>query len=431
MITFARTNLHESENATLETQMLSMNSDPNESIVSSCNDRPQGRSRHHRHSSRSKTTKKHRRHHTKKKHKHENQAKDVTIEILDDSDDDLRQPIHVASKPTKQKKSMTSTALTILTNNEESPLPPSVFDTSPSSDSSSKQKLPSITSSPTEDYSSNSAPTPVGFVFDDSEKSFTKNKLYDVTSPSQTSERSYHDTDILSPPPAPHGPEEDVSMATSLPENQRNYHSSEVQTGAAGQTMPVTRSLSRNSISYSSDSGRSAEQERTNTQYEIVADAVLVDDPEIYDAEFLCEREPSNESRTPNIDINLYTTSAGDSRDKSCDNKFCLPISILLAVIVSAAFITLGVVLGLRENNTAMTNIATSTDISELEMDDHSQTSNIFYNSTTNHYFVQHLNGTATDVVSISKHVKLLPNAASNIHAFVFVKTRDRPLLWL
>jgi hypothetical protein len=404
VITFARTNLHETEDATLETESLSMNSDPTESIASSCHDKShisRGHHRHHRHSSQTnsvvplaETTQKSHHRHKKNKHKPASQSKDVTIEILNDSYDDPRQPFDVASKPTKEKKIMTPAPPTVLANNdEESPMPPSVFDTS-SSDSSSKQKLSSTMSCPTEDYSSNSAPTPVGFVFDDSNKSFTKNKLYRAT-PSPTS--------------TPHGPEEDVSLATSLPTNERNYHSSEARTGAAGQTMPETRSLSRNLSSYSSDSSKSAEQEHTD-QYEIVADAVLVDDPEIYDAELMPERESSNESRTPKIDINLYTATEGESRDKGqgcCDSKFCLPISILLAVIVGAIFIILGVVLGLKRQgqSTVTTNIATSTENSQLVVDDHSQTSNIFYNPTTNHYFVQYQNGTAADVVSIPQSI--------------------------
>ncbi|KAL3802613.1 hypothetical protein HJC23_011937 [Cyclotella cryptica] len=261
---------------------------------------------------------------------------------------------------------------------------------------------------PEEDCAPSSSPMPVGCVFDDSisSRSSIKAKLYKNKS-NTTMVKARDDIGELCPSSL-EMPVRLEDEAYSTPQNHQRtspiscsehprdnvHYESTVQS-----TIPNRRSRSFHS-SVSSD----VTEEPINDYFEIVADAVVVNDPEVYDAELMDDEEASSndETRAPHIYINnMYPLPEDKSRLKRKgwqDSKFSFTALILIAVSVGCGFITTGVILGLKESasNTITTNNTTDSSInSQSTIDNHSQTYKVIFSNTTNHYNIEYKNLTA------------------------------------
>jgi hypothetical protein len=401
-----------------------------------------------------------RRHHKKKRHHTSKQIEpptdEVTIGILENATDDAKTtnvyerskipctscrvardispddaplPLACAFDESDKKKDGSQYPVT-LQDSDDVPLPADVFDGSISKSSYSKQvfDIDRIEECATR------APVPVGFVFDDSSNNTSiKSKLYAasanpprreapllVDSPSQSRPPCNGDTkeQALSHSQERESP---LLMADNTPRRSSSSDSGGSNDGLPTAPTSANSHLGRNdhmqysndvrsrvveqrrrSHSSSSSSSRSSLDIEEGQQYEIVADAVAVEEPDIYDAEPI-----SNEVTLPNIVINhVYPQSEEEPRRKRqglWESKYCFPVMILIAILIGACMIILGIVLGLKKSSSKTGNPvanhteSTSLDISSFSIDDHSQISNVFYNQTTNHYIIEYNNGTAQE----------------------------------
>lgn len=415
------------EDATLETETLSLESDPTESTptesAKSSSHSPSAeepaKRRHHRH---------HRRHHKSKRAARP--AEEVTIEIRENEEPPLPTAAFDKSKfPDKannQKNDKRCGSYPVSLEASESPLPPNVYDQSISKSSYSKQNHPyDIGYHLEEVLPFNAAPVPVGFVHDDSmsNKSSIKSKLYNATPPSSKVKvpmdclgQPQHPSsdDYHKEPTAPSASAGNISRSSSDSNGElstplsANNHDPQSHSRAQCTNEAHSRSAQQGSHTQSfgsSSSDSSHDVEEGLNEYEIVADAVAVEEPDIYDAEPI-----SNEGKVPNITINqVYPHSEDDTRRKSqgvWDSKFCWPAMILIAIIIGACMIIVGIVLGIKKSSGSSTN---TTDNSHTEnnsilakvlVDDHGQVSNIFYNQTSNHYTIEYVNGTSQETTN-------------------------------
>lgn len=452
------------EDATLETEALSLESDPTESP--SENNRSFDRHRRHNHNSSSSQPSAEelvghpRRHHHKKKNHHtskqlEPPTDEVTIEILENATDDAKTttvyerskipctscrvprdispddaplPLACAFDESDKKKTDGSRPVT-LEDSDDTPLPADAFDASMSKSSYSKQVHPFDIDRIEE--CAIRAPVLVGFVFDDSSNNTSiKSKLYATSanpprreasplagSPSQPQPPRNGDTKERA---LSHSQERESPLLMSDNPSRRSSDSGGSNDGLPTAPTSANSCLRNDDIQYSNDvrtrvveqrrcshsssssSSRSSLDIEEGQQYEIVADAVAVEEPDIYDAEPI-----SNEVKLPNIVINqVYPQSEEESRRKRqglWESKYCFPVMILIAILIGACMIILGIVLGLKKSSSKTGNPvanhteSTSLDISSFSIDDHSQISNVFYNQTTNHYIIEYNNGTAQE----------------------------------
>ena len=448
VVTIARkkTNYDEQEMLVGE-EALSIDSEPTQSTKSSS--QHVSKHNHHKHQSDSshksatssvkKQSKRHQ-HHKKKEHANPTvskspvpPAKGLTIEIINDDLDHGNLLPYKNSMERKGRKGRNIVGLASNTaNDEESPLPPDDFARSLSETSSFKQKIPSMTGCTTKSFSPNMAPIPVSFVFDDSTsyKSSCKTKLYSEESNTQNPERSFHDENHGQfPPSSPEVPlatesnQDEISTVTMSTNRQVSQPSRnndwDEYLSATSQQQEVASDERQHSFN-SSDSSKNTEQGSINDQYEIVANAVVVNDPEIYDAELMHDVErPDEELHSPNIVINNVYSPPDD--ETKLRRKGLCAILIMISIIVGSGLIILGIVLGVKRNNaptqpdnlkngnvtqptppTGNSQISSVIQNTQLTLDDHSQISNIFQNMTTNHYIIVYKNGTQTDAVRLS-----------------------------
>eukprot|EP00804_Cyclotella_cryptica_P005445 CCRYP_002980-RA/>CCRYP_002980-RA protein AED:0.26 eAED:0.21 QI:0/0/0/0.83/0.8/0.66/6/0/1422 len=435
VITIVRRSLTYDEEAGLVSgKALSIESEPTQSTKSSTRQDSQHSRHKYQHDSphtsatslvQKPSKSKRRRHHKKKEDANpsaskplEPQEKEYKIEIINDNADDRSSSTKFQhSIERKERKSGYVVGLARTSeHDEESPLPPNAFDTSLSDSSAFKQqKFPNITGCPTEGISSPTAPIPVGFVFDDStSKKSTVRKFCGAESCTQSSGRSVQDKNIGDIAPSTEVPlgtnltEDEISTITMSTNHQESYPSGSnnwneyLSTTSQQQAAPPDE---RQHSFDSSDSSKDIEQRPVNDQYEIVADAVVVNDPEIYDAELMHEVEqPNEELCSPNIVINNMYTPADDELKVSRQGGWrrLLPMLIPTAILIGSGFIVLGIVLGVggsTSNSAAVKNNNNkSTEVHQFMSDDHSQISNVFQNMTTNHYIIVYKNGTQADV---------------------------------
>ncbi|KAL7521657.1 hypothetical protein ACHAWX_006331 [Stephanocyclus meneghinianus] len=434
VVTIARKKIiDDEEEMVVGEEALSMDSEPTQSSKSSnihdsmhSHHKHQSDSSHKSATSSAKKQSKRRQHHAKKEHanpsvskSHLPPAKGLTIEIINDDVDDgnpLSYPNSMERKGGKDENIVRLASTSA--NDEESPLPPDVFDRSLSETSSFKQKIPGMTRCPTKISSPNVTPIPVGFVFDDSASNNTK--LYGPESNTQNPEGSIQDENHPRFPPssrevpiATDSNQDEMStitMSTNHQVSQPSRHNYWDEYLSATSQLQEAASNERQHSFDSSDSSKDTEQESTNDQYEIVADAVVVNDPEIYDAELINDAEPPNEElRSPNIVINnMYAPPDDELKDRQrvwWRSTFSLQILILVVIIVGSGLIIMGIVLGVKKSpseNAIVTNNVQSSNESTQVKDDHRQISNIFYNMTTNHYIIEYKNGTKADAVRLS-----------------------------
>lgn len=314
----------------------------------------------------------------------------------------------------------------------ESPLPPSTYDESFSKAYHLKK---TIRRDDIDCPVHENAPMPVGFVFDDSTKSSIKFKMHSKASYGENintcnSILPPDETEQNSKPFSYEGvgsAQQDTSKfpnegaccserrsTVPLPENPNgSFHSNinhhtELSTETQATSRNTTNTCFQHSGSSSTNSSTDIERGLAN-EFEIVADAVAVEEPDIYDAQVVS----NDEATAPNIVINqTYSYPDEQARHKGkgmWDSKFCYPVMILIALILGCGFIILGITLGIKKKNnpnnytnSTTNNVdSTSVDVSSFTIDDHSQVSNVAYNKTTNHYTIQYNNGTSTEVAYV------------------------------
>jgi hypothetical protein len=409
-------------------------STPTESTKSS-NDR-------HKHSHHSNSIKPHHRHHhrTKKHHKNKQPAEEIRIEILDnEAEDDAPLPPTVYERMKLPEKTSRPEKLAFP---DSAPVPGISFEFNDSiSDKSSlKDKMMYGTESkalgkshlfPTVDSSPSNPTVPVGFVFDDSNKSPTEAKLNDTSpavftptlnqgqlnpvarsgnmnasapAPILLDEPELSPSDASSESSGP--PFDNEGLSTTLPLTTANHHHTPPHSSNNERTHHSSP-LQPRVIEQDDDSSQSSDSSSSSNDLEeglIVADAVVVEDQEIFDAEPLSNQEP----KAPNIVINHYPAeiNEGAKNQGLWGSKFCFPAMILIAIVIGACFIIVGIVLGVKKSppnkNTTFSNHTESSSfgVSQFIIDDHSQVSNVFYNETTNHYIIQYNNGTSQESAS-------------------------------
>lgn len=347
----------------------------------------------------------------------------------DISPDDAPVPLNTTFDDSLKKK--VGSHPTTLEESDDTPLPADIYDQSTSKSLYSKQVHP-FDIERLEECSSIRAPVPVGFVFDDPSNSTSiKSKLYEASAtppkskaplltdiPSQSQPSCHDDTkaqelskshELESPllvddnRPSDSGSNDGLATApmpssSYLSRDHHDQYSSDAQSRVVEQ-----RQRSHSSSSNSSGSSRDIEE---GQHYEIVADAVAVEEPDIYDAEPI----------THSIVINqVYPHSEEEPTRKGqgpWESKYCFPVMILVAILIGALMIILGIVLGLKKSSrntvvTPITNLTESTSlgISSFSIDDHSQVSNVFYNQTSNHYIIEYSNGTAQESAAVYLYI--------------------------
>jgi hypothetical protein len=269
------------------------------------------------------------------------------------------------------------------------------------------------------DSSPNNPPVPVGFVFDDSIKSPIKAKHHDTSpaifTPTLNQGQSHRvarsdeidETEL-------HGSDESSVLSESIVANEElstipstvNHHNTLLHSSNNERTHQSNSGQAR--VVQQDDSSRSSDSSSYSNDIEeglIIADAVAVEDQEIYDAEPLSNQEPN----ATNIVINHYPgpeVNEGAKNQGLWGSKFSFPV-ILVAIVIGASFTIAGIVLRVKKSsansNTTITNYTnpSSQGISQFIIDDHSQVSNVLYNQTTNHYIIQYNNGTFQESASV------------------------------
>lgn len=300
-------------------------------------------------------------------------------------------PINQKTNITKKNRCMTVSINSVEDNGS---------DESSSKISYAKPKLSAKISGPSENLSPNSPPVPAGMVLDNSIsiKASTKAKL-SCNASSSTHKCIERRT---RPPPSdahenPHGL--DASYST-LDHNGRRPNSNQTRNLLSASVASPDPSMP---LCSRFPNPRIPEQEQVSANQndvidstdEIVADAVLVNDDDVYEAEVMSDSQPTirQESKAPQVVINQMYSSPDDT-SKCCENRsYAIGIPLIVLIIALISIIT-GITVGAKGPTSNTYDV--DTDNSHPSWDDHSQNSDLTYNSDTHQYFFS--NGTLYEV---------------------------------
>jgi hypothetical protein len=261
-------------------------------------------------------------------------------------------------------------------------------------------KLSTSISDPSKNTLPDSPPVQVGAVLDDSvsiEASTTK-RSFNASSSTQSSHCVLERRPPLSPSAACEEPQGDASYSTTdhcVTRSDADHPRNMLLAPVASPEQSVSLCSRFPTSSVPEDEQASANQsEVIDTPGEVVADAVFVNEDDVYDAEVMSDPQSTlRESKAPHVVINQMYSSHDDA-PRCCENRSYAPLIPLIVLILAGISIIVAITVGTKSPTSNTFDV--DADNSHPSWDDHSQNSDLTYNSDTKQYFFS--NGTLYEV---------------------------------